>query len=217
MTHEELLSRIKQVLNTRTALTISEILAALNPQQTIFSEESDDTLVSRIDVQRAINSEMRDPDSTIKKTRKGRSNAYKLRSAARPDPRGKPETDTDETAAIGTGGEHLVLSELLFRGYKANIMSVDDGIDIVASKDNKIFFIQVKTTYLTNNRIHIKIPISSFDRVKPHEVRYIIVVRLDYGKARFFILHQNMASFHIHCSFVNNGSGRKNECRMHKH
>jgi Holliday junction resolvase-like predicted endonuclease len=37
------------------------------------------------------------------------------------------------------------MSELLFRGYNASKMTVDDGIDIVASKENKYFHIQVKT------------------------------------------------------------------------
>jgi HB1, ASXL, restriction endonuclease HTH domain len=46
----------------------------------------------------------------------------------------------------GKAGEHGVLSELLFYGFNASIMSVDDGIDVVASKDNKYFHIQVKTS-----------------------------------------------------------------------
>src|SRR3989344_6797421 len=39
----------------------------------------------------------------------------------------------------GKGGEHLVCSELLFRGFNASIMSVDVGIYIVAVKENQLF------------------------------------------------------------------------------
>ena len=112
------------------------------------------------------------------------------RNRTRKNP-GKPATDTDSTKQIGTGGEYLVLSELLFAGYEANIMSVDDGIDIVASKNNKIYFIQVKTTYAKNNRVSVQIPIDSFERVKEHDVRYFIVIREGYGSARILMLHQH--------------------------
>ena len=45
----------------------------------------------------------------------------------------------------GSAGEFATISELLFRGYNASKMTVDDGIDVVASKDEKYFHIQVKT------------------------------------------------------------------------
>ena len=47
--------------------------------------------------------------------------------------------ETTQSQYIGTAGEHLVVSELLFRGYNASTMSVDEGLDIVATKDNKLF------------------------------------------------------------------------------
>jgi hypothetical protein len=50
-----------------------------------------------------------------------------------------------ETGYTGKAGEHAVFSELLFRGYNASIMAVDHGIDLVASKNNKYFHLQVKT------------------------------------------------------------------------
>lgn len=53
-----------------------------------------------------------------------------------------------EGGYTGKGGEHLVTSELLFRGYNASIMSVDVGVDISAIKDNKFFGIQVKRRML---------------------------------------------------------------------
>ncbi len=50
-----------------------------------------------------------------------------------------------ETAFTGAAGEFAVLSELLFWGFNASKMTVDDGIDVVASKKGKYFHIQVKT------------------------------------------------------------------------
>lgn len=52
---------------------------------------------------------------------------------------------TIATGYTGKAGEHAVLAELLFRGYNASIMAVDEGIDLVATKDNKYFHLQVKT------------------------------------------------------------------------
>lgn len=57
----------------------------------------------------------------------------------------REELPSVSSGYTGKAGEHSVLSELLFRGYNASIMSVDEGIDIVASKLNKYFHIQVKT------------------------------------------------------------------------
>lgn len=56
-----------------------------------------------------------------------------------------PEIQKVSSLYTGRAGEHAVLSELLFRGYNASLMTVDDGIDVVASRNNKYFHIQVKT------------------------------------------------------------------------
>jgi hypothetical protein len=54
-------------------------------------------------------------------------------AAAQIDP---PQTDK---AFTGKAGEYAVMSELLFWEFNASVMAVDDGIDVVASKDNKYF------------------------------------------------------------------------------
>lgn len=46
----------------------------------------------------------------------------------------------------GKAGEYAVMGELLFWGFNVSLMSVDEGIDVVAAKNNKFFHIQVKTT-----------------------------------------------------------------------
>src|ERR1700728_2103173 len=53
-----------------------------------------------------------------------------------------------DSSFTGKAGEYLVCSELLFREFNASIMSVDIGMDIAATKENKLFSIQVKTANL---------------------------------------------------------------------
>lgn len=82
------------------------------------------------------------------------------------------------TLFTGKAGECAVMSELLFRGYNANLMMVDDGVDIVASKNNLYYFIQVKTTVLNEkSRIYTHIKKDRFDAFLNSQIRYIIVAR----------------------------------------
>lgn len=79
---------------------------------------------------------------------------------------------------IGKAGECAVMSELLFRGYNANSMMVDDGIDVVASKNNLYYFIQVKTTVLNEKgRIYASIKKDRFVALINAQIRYIVVAR----------------------------------------
>ena len=90
-----------------------------------------------------------------------------------------PKAENVSTQFIGKAGEHAVLSELLFQGYNASIMTVDDGIDVVASKNNKYFHIQVKSANEREASFFFKIPKSSFERHNKGETFYILVCRRD--------------------------------------
>jgi Holliday junction resolvase len=82
-----------------------------------------------------------------------------------------------EGGYTGKGGEHLVTSELLFRGYNASIMSVDTGIDVAAIKDNKFFGVQVKTS--NSNKFDVynfHIRKVSFERHNQGNIFYIFVL-----------------------------------------
>jgi hypothetical protein len=81
---------------------------------------------------------------------------------------------------IGKAGECAVISELMFRGYNANTMLLDEGIDIIATKDNIYYYIQVKTTYIKDGRLYVKIKKERFDKYIENQIRYVIVGR--YGK-----------------------------------
>jgi Holliday junction resolvase len=93
-----------------------------------------------------------------------------------------------ESGFTGKGGEHLVCSELLFRGFNASIMSVDVGMDIVAVKDNQLFGIQVKTSNLNRFEIYVfDIRKLSFERHSNGNVFYIFVLHGEKGN-HFLIL-----------------------------
>lgn len=77
-----------------------------------------------------------------------------------------------EGGYTGKGGEHLVCSELLFRGYNASIMSVDVGMDIIATKDNRLFSVQVKTSNL--NKFDVRKV--SFERHDSGNIYYVFVL-----------------------------------------
>ena len=96
------------------------------------------------------------------------------------------------TLYLGAAGELAVLSELVFRGYNANRMMIDDGIDIVAMKNNIYTYIQVKTSVINDDRINWGIKRESFERYASlPNMTYILVARYKDGKDYrniFFVL-----------------------------
>ena len=80
---------------------------------------------------------------------------------------------------VGTAGECAVISELLFCGYNANRMMVDEGVDIIAVKNNLYYYVQVKTTSIKDGRIYTQIKTDRFNQFMSAQIRYIIVVRYD--------------------------------------
>lgn len=91
--------------------------------------------------------------------------------------RKEPEPHKINSDYMGRAGELAVMSELMFRGYNVNRMMIDDGIDIIASKDNVYYYVQVKTTGIREGRVQQQIKYSSFERHIENRVSYIIVVR----------------------------------------
>jgi len=87
------------------------------------------------------------------------------------------EQPSVSTQFTGRAGEHAVLSELLFWGFNSSIMAVDDGIDVVASKENTYFHIQVKTSNVSNGAYSFKISKDRFDAKHSSQTFYICVLR----------------------------------------
>ncbi len=86
-----------------------------------------------------------------------------------------PEVSTN---FMGKAGEQAVMSELLFWGYNASLMTVDEGIDIVASKDNKYFHVQVKASMERNSGGYsFQIKRKAFDLNHSAQTYYVFVMR----------------------------------------
>lgn len=131
-----------------------------------------------------------DKESKYQRVRNGKGGfkkgTYKLRKPKKKvekpvvAPISKEKQSTSNSNFIGKAGEMAVCSELLFREYIATTMPFDDGIDIVAMKEGKTFYIQVKTTQLTKEgNFSIKIPTCSYERYCRNDCFYIFVVRGD--------------------------------------
>ena len=93
-----------------------------------------------------------------------------------------------DSGFIAKGGEFLVCSELLFREFNASIMSVDKGIDIIATKNNKLFSIQVKTANANEyNTYNFDVRKVSFEREYAGNTFYVFVLKAKI-KTDFIIL-----------------------------
>ena len=112
---------------------------------------------------------------------------YKLRkpkkvSVPKPLPLPIKPRETAESSDrnyIGSAGEMAVCSELLFRGYNVSRMSVDDGVDVIAIKNGKTFYVQVKTTQVTSNSFSVSVGSRSFERYSSNDCYYIVVARAE--------------------------------------
>lgn len=54
--------------------------------------------------------------------------------------------DNHKKLFLGKAGEYRVVSELLLRGYNANMLPMDAGVDIMAEKDSMFYQFQVRTS-----------------------------------------------------------------------
>lgn len=83
-----------------------------------------------------------------------------------------------DSGFIAKGGEYLVCSELLFREFNASIMGVDKGIDIIATKNNKLYSIQVKTANANEyNTYNFDVRKVSFEREYAGNTFYVFVLK----------------------------------------
>jgi len=84
-------------------------------------------------------------------------------------------------------------------------MSVDEGIDIVASKDNKYFHIQVKTSTADDSgSFKFTIKKQSLKNNSSTNTFYVFVTRTDKSLNQFFIIPDNFIN-HQHDLGVING------------
>ncbi|MFS4455885.1 HTH domain-containing protein [Maribacter sp. 2304DJ31-5] len=126
----------------------------------------------------------------------------------------KPKTvskkENGQIEKIGSGftgkaGEHYVTSELLFRGYNASIMSVDIGMDIIATKNNKLFSLQVKTSNLLGSNSYIfDMRKVSLERDHAGNIFYVFVMIHPDGSKSAVILTSNKIEELIHTNAIKN-------------
>jgi hypothetical protein len=95
---------------------------------------------------------------------------------------------------IGFAGEHAVISGLMFRGVNAMKSFIDEGFDVTAMNEKKLFLIQVKTAFLNKNNIY-SFNISANNGAVTYkgkfEAIYIFVLTLDGQKTDFIVLPQS--------------------------
>ena len=91
-----------------------------------------------------------------------------------------PEQPKVTTQFTGKAGEFSVMSELLFFGFNASAMTVDDGVDIVASKDDAYFHIQVKTANTSAQaKYQFKVTKRAFGSKDASGTFYVLVMRVN--------------------------------------
>lgn len=198
MESQELIEAIQRILapHKSKGLHITGIVRLLQEQEFFSSNTPEEikTKTKELLDEHSKNGELfdrvRKPNGGIK------SGYYKIRTERNrgpipPQPIGVADCEdidnlTHHTSFFGKAGEYAVMSELLFRGFNANNMTVDDGIDIIANKNNNFYFVQVKTTTLRENKTAIaSIQQKNFDKFINQQMRYVIVVKYNKGMKYF--------------------------------
>ncbi len=121
----------------------------------------------------------------------------------------KIETPSISSLYTGKAGEYAVLSELLFNEFNASLMSVDEGIDIIASKKKKFFYIQVKTANNRNGSFYSTVSRGQFDKFIDDNPFYIFVLRYSHNdkiRSGFIVFQNSDIERFIETKIVNNGA-----------
>ncbi|HWY80066.1 MAG TPA: hypothetical protein VNW29_06950 [Candidatus Sulfotelmatobacter sp.] len=85
---------------------------------------------------------------------------------------------TVERANLGKAGEFLVAGKLLLNGFNVYNGAIDDGIDLVARKRRKFYYIQVKTCQdidYDSGKFMAKINLSTLSKY-PHKNTFVVLV-----------------------------------------
>ena len=89
---------------------------------------------------------------------------------------------------IGTAAEFAVASELLFRGFNAQPVVVDAGVDVICWKDQNRFEVQVKSRVQSERSgFSFGLRKKSFERYNSSSNFYIFVLRMK-DKTNLFII-----------------------------
>lgn len=171
ITMDIILSVFKNSNDVKTMKSIKDLVVSkMNPEKLVIEEEE------RLRIGNIV------ADLIAQDKKKGEESELRYRSGkyakrAKRTPPVSPKGILD-TRYIGTAGECAVISELMFSGYNANRMMIDDGVDIIAVKDNIYYYVQVKTTSIkANGTICTSINLQRHNQYMATQIRYVIVVR----------------------------------------
>lgn len=118
--------------------------------------------------------------SNPKDRRKSLKGQYRLKRVSKAAPPPLPMLDPEPTAVsafVGRAGEYAVMSELLFLGLNVSLMTVDQGVDIVAATPaGKYFHIQ-KTSKSKDGNFQASIRRKSFENADSGQTFYVFVLR----------------------------------------
>lgn len=131
-----------------------------------------------------------------------KARAYKTRTAGENFEEG--EETLPKNRFWGEAAELHVLAELLYHEFQAANIPVDVGLDILAVKNNKTFYFQVKHKDLSDNKA-IKLTKSSFKKTGSGNVYYIFVLLSD-EKRDFLII-----PYHIVNQWIKQGFAKEEE------
>lgn len=144
---EKIIAIASQILSANKAgLHVDEIANEAVLKNTNMGLDAN-SLASKLSQVLSINVKSKNPTFTrvLNKDKTKKRGYYKLRMTRLPTVSAVSDTPTVDTSYFGKAGEYAVLSELLFWGYNVSSMAVDQGVDLVASKNGKYFHLQVKT------------------------------------------------------------------------
>jgi hypothetical protein len=174
---------IEVLTQTKTEMHVDDIAKAIIAKHPA-TQETPDILAGKISSTLSSNIKKKDSLFTKPKNKTGgyKRGIYKLKLRINRGVAAKkfkvPEQPKVNASFTGKAGEHSVMSELLFFGFNASAMAVDDGIDIVASKDNLYFHIQVKTANLSvHGKYRFTITKKAFGSKDAATTFYILVMR----------------------------------------
>lgn len=135
---------------------------------------------------------------------------YRVKRSIKPDPSpiNIPQDPNISTQFLGKAGEYAVMSELLFHGFNTSIMTVDDGIDLVANKKEKFFKIQVKTAKRQESgKYQFSINKTSYERYNSADVYYALALRTQ-NKNEYFIVPQSQLDYFIQSQVIQVGTDK---------
>lgn len=90
----------------------------------------------------------------------------------------------------GKAAEYLTIAELLFRGYNAQILPVDEGLDVFAVRNKTLYLIQVKHTEYNKPSESglIQLTVSSLEKNRGVNVFYLLVLSRKEPSQRDFLI-----------------------------